>query len=67
MFCFKFDTNFTQMPWTKTWYFKRWEEIFADTNLLKFMKAKPQEWLKFLNVCGDIDFKDQCLSNKMEQ
>ena len=31
------------------------------------MKAKPPEWLKFLSVCDDIDFKYQYLSNKMEQ
>ena len=31
------------------------------------METKPQEWLKFLSVCDDIDFKYQCLSNKMEQ
>ena len=29
------------------------------------MKAKSQEWLKFLNVCDDTDFKYQCLGNEM--
>ena len=31
------------------------------------MKAKPQEWLKLLIVCDDIDFKYQNLSNRTEQ
>ena len=30
-------------------------------------KVILQEWLKFLNVCGDIVFNYQCLSNKIEQ
>ena len=67
MFCSQFDPNLTQIPWTRTWCFKRSEEIFVGINLLTFMRAKPQEWLKFLNVCDDIDLKYQCLSNKMEQ
>ena len=43
------------------------QEITFDTNLLTFIEAKPQEWLKFLNVCDDFDFKYRCLSNKIEQ
>ena len=46
--------------------FQEKEEIFFNANLLTFMKAKPQEWLKFLNVSDDIDFKHQCLSNNMK-
>ena len=45
----------------------RERRTFFDLNLLTFIKAKPQERLKFLNVCDDIDFMCRCLINKMEQ